>query len=189
MSTLPLAFRDIVCTFLPSPSPPLPLPSPLPPPTTVTGGSTFYRYDQVRCLRWLTAKVHRLADRLQEEAVDVSQGSRAALLVSSRKQKATKGSCLSKTGKTSLQAPSPSPSPSPSPLPLPPSRGPCALCSWHDCRLPPTYSSLSAAGTPWVGWEQALPVAMVTTNVLRAPASPVCPTLTEASALHPGGVV
>ena len=74
-----------VCT-LPAPPPPLP--------SAVAGSSTFYRYDQARCLRWLAAKVHRLAGRLQEEGVDVSFGSRAAVLVSSRQRKAAKGAHL-----------------------------------------------------------------------------------------------
>ena len=78
-----------VCTIPCTPSPP-------PPPTwpAVAGSSTFYRYDQARCLRWLAAKVHRLAGRLQEEGVDVSFGSRAAVLVSSRQRKAAKGAHL-----------------------------------------------------------------------------------------------
>ena len=57
----------------------------------VVGDMVFHKYSEELTLKWLHRKVKLLADKLEEVGVQVEQGSRTALVVSTKNKKATKG--------------------------------------------------------------------------------------------------
>ena len=57
----------------------------------VVGEKVFHKFSEELTLKWLHRKVKLLADKLEEVGVQVEQGSRAALVVSTKNKKATKG--------------------------------------------------------------------------------------------------
>ena len=58
---------------------------------TEHGSDVYYSFKKEKALEWLQGKVSLLVDKLKEMNVNAGQGSKAATLVSSRKEQSSGG--------------------------------------------------------------------------------------------------